>query len=50
MYLTILIESSFMTNEQECRWLQTRAAKQAIVDLHVEGITEYLAETNANKL
>lgn len=39
----VLSENGFMTNEQECRWLQTRAAKQAIVDLHVEGITEYLA-------
>ena len=38
----VLSENGFMTNEQECRWLQTRAAKQAIVDLHVEGITEYL--------
>ena len=46
----VLSENGFMTNEQECRWLQTRAAEQAIVDLHVEGITEYLAEINANKL
>ena len=38
----ILSENGFMTNEQECRWLQTRAAKQAIVDLHVKGIIEYL--------
>ena len=38
----VLSENGFMTNEQECRWLQTRAAKQAIVDLHVEGITEYI--------
>ena len=42
MYLTILIESGFITDEQDCRWLQIRAAKQAIVDLHVEGITEYV--------
>ena len=39
----VLTENGFMTNLQECRWLQTREAKQAIVDLHVEGITEYLA-------
>ena len=38
----VLSENGFMTNEQECRWLQAHAAKQAIVDLHVEGITEYL--------
>ena len=40
----VLSENGFMTNEQECRWLQTRAAKQAIVDLHVEGIIEYLSQ------
>ncbi|MCQ2152893.1 MAG: N-acetylmuramoyl-L-alanine amidase [Bacteroidales bacterium] len=40
----VLSENGFMTNEQECRWLQTRTAKQAIVDLHVEGITEFLQE------
>lgn len=39
----VLSENGFMTNEREYRWLQTRAAKQAIVDLHVEGIIEYLA-------
>ena len=39
----VLSENGFMTNEQESRWLQTRAAKQAIVDLHVEGTTEYLS-------
>ena len=43
----VLSENGFMTNEQECRWLQTRAAKQAIVDLHVEGITEYLDSMGA---
>lgn len=40
----LLSENGFMTNEEECRWLQTREAKQAIVDLHVEGITDYLVE------
>ena len=38
----VLSENGFMANEQECRRLQTRAAKQAIVDLHVERIMEYL--------
>ena len=38
----VLSENGFMTNEQECRWLQTRKARQAIVDLHVEGISEYV--------
>ena len=38
----VLSENGFMTNEQECRWLQTREARQAITDLHVEGIIEYL--------
>ena len=33
-----------MTNEQECRGLQTGAARQAIVDLLVEGIIEYVNE------
>ena len=40
----VLSENGFMTNEQECRWLQTSAARQAIVDLHVEGIIEYVNE------
>lgn len=39
---SVLSENGFMTNEQECRWLQTHAARQAITDLHVEGIIEYL--------
>lgn len=40
----VLSENGFMTNEKECRWLQTREAKQAITDLHVEGIIEYLEQ------
>ena len=43
----VLSENGFMTNEQECRWLQTRQAKQAITDLHVEGIIEYLEQVGS---
>ena len=32
-----------MTNEKECRWLQTEEALSAIVKTHVEGIVNYLA-------
>ena len=43
----VLSENGFMTNEKECRWLQTREAKQAITDLHVEGIIEYLEQVGS---
>lgn len=39
----VLTENGYMTNEKECRWLQTEEAIEAITNLHVEGITEYLA-------
>ena len=32
-----------MDNPQDLEFLQSRAGKQAIVDTHVEGITEYLS-------
>ena len=32
-----------MDNPQDLDYLQSRAGKQAIVDTHVEGITEYLS-------
>lgn len=38
----VLTENGFFTNEQELQFLESRAGKQAIVDLHVEGIIEYL--------
>ena len=38
----ILTENFFMDNPQDLVFLQSRAGKQAIVDTHVEGITEYL--------
>ena len=38
----ILTENFFMDNPQDLDYLQSRAGKQAIVDTHVEAITEYL--------
>lgn len=38
----VLTENGFMTNRKDVEFLQSRAGKQAIVDLHVEGIIEYL--------
>lgn len=40
----VLTENGFMTNGQECRWLQTESALEAIVQTHVDGIAEYLSE------
>lgn len=39
----VLTENGFYTNAEELEFLETRAARQAIVDLHVEGIIEYLS-------
>ena len=39
----VLTENFFMDNPQNLEYLQSRAGKQAIVDTHVEGITEYLS-------
>ena len=39
----VLSENGFMTNEQECRWLQTEEALSALVKTHIEGIVNYLA-------
>ena len=38
----ILTENFFMDNHSDLEYLQSRSGKQAIVDTHVEGITEYL--------
>lgn len=38
----VLTENGYMTNEQECRWLQTEEAIDSIAMTHVEGITEYI--------
>ncbi len=39
---TVLTENLFMTNKQDLAFLESPAGQQAIVNLHVEGITEYL--------
>ena len=39
----ILTENFFMDNHSDLEYLQSRTGKQAIVDTHVEGITEYLS-------
>lgn len=46
----VLTENGFMTNTQNLQLLESRSGKQAIADLHVEGIIEYLmnARLNAN--
>lgn len=38
----VLTENGFYTSRREVEFLQSRAGKQAIVDLHVEGIIDYL--------
>ena len=39
----VLTENFFMDNHSDLEYLQSRTGKQAIVDTHVEGITEYLS-------
>ena len=39
----VLTENFFMDNHSDLQYIQSRAGKQAIVDTHVEGITEYLS-------
>lgn len=38
----VLTENLFFTNEDDLKFLESGAGKQAIVDLHVEGIIDYL--------
>ena len=38
----VLTENFFMDNYYDFEYLQSRAGKQAVVDIHVDGITEYL--------
>ena len=40
--VAVLSENFFMDSHSDLEYLQSRAGKQAIVDTHVEGITEYL--------
>ena len=39
----VLTENFYMDNHSDLEYLQSRAGKQAIVDTHVEAITEYLS-------
>ena len=38
----VLTENFFMDSQSDLEYLRSRAGKQAIIDTHVEGITEYL--------
>lgn len=38
----VLTENGFYTNESDLAFLESHAGRQAIVDLHVEGIIDYL--------
>ena len=39
----VLTENFFMDNLSDLEYLQSRVGKQAVVDTHVEAITEYLS-------
>ena len=39
-----LTESGFMTNEKECRWVQTEETLSALVLTHVEGISKFVSQ------
>ena len=41
----VLTENLFMTNKSEVEYLLSNKGKQAIIDLHVDGIKEYIATT-----
>ena len=43
--VAVLTENFFMDNHSDLEYLQSRAGKQAIIDTHVEGITEYIETT-----
>lgn len=40
----VLTENGFMTNEKECRWLQTEEAIKSISKTQIEGIVRYLIQ------
>ena len=40
----VLTENYFMDYHSDLEYLQSRAGKQAVVDIHVEGIVEYLED------
>jgi len=43
-YLLVLSKGFDMDNAEELRFLESRTGKQAIIDLHVEGIIEYFLQ------
>ena len=43
--VAVLTENFFMDSRDDLEYLQSRSDKQAIVDTHVEGIVEYLLQT-----
>ena len=42
----VLTENFFMDSRSDLEYLQSRAGKQAVVDTHVEGITDYMSFLN----
>ena len=40
----VLTENFFMDSHSDLEYLQSRAGKQAVVDIHVKGIVEYLED------
>jgi len=42
----VLTEGFFMDSRSDLEYLQSRAGKQAVVDTHVEGITDYMSFLN----
>ena len=40
----VLVETLFMDNPTDCAFLLSQEGQQSLVDLHVDGITNYLAE------
>lgn len=41
----VLKENDFMTNTQEVQFLESSAGQQVIIDLHVEGIINFIDDT-----
>ena len=44
--VAVLTENFFMDSRSDLEYLQCRAGKQAVVDTHVEGITDYMSFLN----
>ncbi len=45
LYPAVLTENGFMTNTQEVQVLESSAGQQAIINLHVEGIINFIDDT-----